>query len=198
MKARLWTTLSPEVDGIVYDFTEDRSAESLGQVLSGFDNGALVSDGYVCYETLAKKRPGLVSGGCWAHVLRKFRDALSEAPLLAALAMTQIGKLFDIEQRADGEQLSLEDRLALFDHEWSQFQSGLFYFYVSSTDQDTHMLWRNMDEDHPTRERSDGVGPLRPVPFCSGTAKAKSRSLRTPSCSRPRARHRSAHARGHR
>jgi predicted AlkP superfamily phosphohydrolase/phosphomutase len=49
----------------------------------------------------------------------------------------------------------LQERLALFDSLWSRYQDGLFYFYVSSTDQDTHMLWRNMDASHPMHDRSD-------------------------------------------
>lgn len=55
----------------------------------------------------------MVVAGCWAHALRKFRDALSEAPLLAVSAMTHIGKLFDLEKQATEAKLSPEDRLAL-------------------------------------------------------------------------------------
>ncbi len=63
--------------------------------------------------------------------------------------------IFTDEDYVKQAQLILEDRLQLFDYEWSQFKSGLFYFYVSSTDQDTHMLWRNMDETHPMHQASD-------------------------------------------
>ncbi len=52
-------------------------------------------------------------------------------------------------------ELILKERLALFHHEWSRFRTGLFYFYVSSTDQDAHMLWRNMDQTHPMHQASD-------------------------------------------
>ncbi len=52
-------------------------------------------------------------------------------------------------------ELVLKERLALFDYEWSRFRSGLFFFYVSSTDQDAHMLWRNMDKTHPMHQASD-------------------------------------------
>ena len=52
-------------------------------------------------------------------------------------------------------ELILEDRIRLFEHEWERFRDGLFFFYVSSTDQDTHMLWRNMDESHPMHGASD-------------------------------------------
>jgi predicted AlkP superfamily phosphohydrolase/phosphomutase len=52
-------------------------------------------------------------------------------------------------------ELLLQEQLALFRYEWSRFRSGLFFFYVSSTDQDAHMLWRNMDKTHPMHKASD-------------------------------------------
>lgn len=111
--AHLWTTTSPLVEGVLYDFTETRGHEHLFEMLPGFDEGVLLGDGYAGYDTFAKARSGIVVAGCWAHGLRKFRDALTEAPLLAASAMTHIGKLFDIEKDADANKVSLEGRLAL-------------------------------------------------------------------------------------
>lgn len=67
-------------------------------------------------------------------------------------------EVFKDEHYVTQAELILKDRMRLFEHEWSRFQSqssGLFYFYVSSTDQDTHMLWRNMDETHPMHDRAD-------------------------------------------
>lgn len=58
----------------------------------------------------------------------------------------------DYVQNAD---LLVKEQLSMFDYLWSRFDTGLFYFYVSSTDQDAHMLWRNMDETHPMHSRSD-------------------------------------------
>jgi len=59
------------------------------------------------------------------------------------------------EEYVKQSELILEERMALFDYEWSRFRSGLLYFYVSNTDQDTHMLWRNMDPTHPMHKESD-------------------------------------------
>ena len=59
------------------------------------------------------------------------------------------------EQYVGQAELILEERMRLFDHQWSRFSDGLFYFYVSSTDQDAHMLWRNMDPTHPKHGESD-------------------------------------------
>jgi predicted AlkP superfamily phosphohydrolase/phosphomutase len=59
------------------------------------------------------------------------------------------------EEYVKQAELILRERMALFDHQWARFKEGLFYFYVSSTDQDAHMLWRNMDETHPMHSASD-------------------------------------------
>lgn len=39
-----------------------------------------------------------------------------------------------------------------FDYELSKFDSGLFFFYFSSVDQNCHMLWRMFDPNHPLYE----------------------------------------------
>lgn len=112
-KARLWTLVSPEVEGVLYDFTERRSAECILEVLPGFEKGVLVGDGYVGYESFVTARPGVENAGCWAHALRKFREALDEAPLEALRAKTMIRELFLIERKADEDELSCDERLEL-------------------------------------------------------------------------------------
>ncbi len=64
-------------------------------------------------------------------------------------------RIIDDEGYVKQAELILKDRLRLFEYEWERYRDGLFFFYVSSTDQDTHMLWRNMDETHPMHEASD-------------------------------------------
>ncbi len=64
-------------------------------------------------------------------------------------------KVINDEEYVGQAELILKERMALFDHQWSRFENGLFYFYVSSTDQDAHMLWRNMDKTHPKHNESD-------------------------------------------
>lgn len=64
-------------------------------------------------------------------------------------------RIINDEQYVQQAELILEERLALFRHQWSRFSEGLFFFYVSSTDQDAHMLWRNMDSSHPKHGESD-------------------------------------------
>ena len=64
-------------------------------------------------------------------------------------------KIINDEQYVKQAELVLDERMALFDHQWARFDEGLFYFYVSSSDQDAHMLWRNMDVTHPMHKESD-------------------------------------------
>jgi len=54
----------------------------------------------------------------------------------------------------EGEFLEQDDMILregerMFDFEFERFDSGLLFYYVSSTDQRQHMFWRLMDEKHP-------------------------------------------------
>ncbi len=54
----------------------------------------------------------------------------------------------------EGEFLEQDDMIfregeRMFDYELSRFDSGLLFYYVSSTDQRQHMFWRLLDEKHP-------------------------------------------------
>jgi len=99
-EARLWTHLSPLVPGVVFDFTLDRGHDHVLDFLGEGIQGYLVGDGYAGYFTIAKKRPGLVVTGCWAHALRKARDAIKESPAEATSLVSMIGTLFGIEAEA--------------------------------------------------------------------------------------------------
>ena len=64
-------------------------------------------------------------------------------------------RIIDDEAYVKQAELILKERMALFDYEWSRFDSGFMFFYVSNTDQDAHMLWRNMDKTHPMHKEGD-------------------------------------------
>jgi len=42
-----------------------------------------------------------------------------------------------------------QESLAIYDYELDRFESGLLYYYISSTDQRSHMFWRLTDPEHP-------------------------------------------------
>ena len=54
--------------------------------------------------------------------------------------------------QADGV---LEERLALLDYALEDYDDGLLFFYFSSTDLQSHMLWWDSEEKHPTRSAGE-------------------------------------------
>ncbi|MFC2157847.1 alkaline phosphatase family protein [Acidobacteriota bacterium] len=46
------------------------------------------------------------------------------------------------------DDLVLEERQAMLEYEMSRLESGLLFYYVSSTDQRQHMFWRFLDKTH--------------------------------------------------
>jgi len=60
--------------------------------------------------------------------------------------------IFSNEEFLSQTRIVLDERLRAFYHEFSQFNEGLFFFYFSSVDQNTHVMWRDMDPTHPLYE----------------------------------------------
>ena len=112
-KAHLWTYTSPLSRGVVFDFALDWGSEHVAAFLGEKIEGYLVGDGYAGYGVIVQKYSALIEAGCWAHVLRKFRDALKESPVEASRMMRRIGKLFDIEREAVEAKLEPEAVRAL-------------------------------------------------------------------------------------
>ena len=57
--------------------------------------------------------------------------------------------IFDESEFLALEDVVLNERKEMFDYELSRFDSGLLFYYVSSTDERQHMFWRLMDKQHP-------------------------------------------------
>ena len=57
--------------------------------------------------------------------------------------------IFDESEFLALENVILNERKEMFDYELSRFDSGLLFYYVSSTDERQHMFWRLMDKQHP-------------------------------------------------
>ena len=55
----------------------------------------------------------------------------------------------DEEEFLEQDEMILREREQMFDYEFDRFDSGLLFYYVSSTDQRQHMFWRLLDESHP-------------------------------------------------
>jgi predicted AlkP superfamily phosphohydrolase/phosphomutase len=57
--------------------------------------------------------------------------------------------VFDDGEFLEQDNFVLQERMEIFDYELSRFESGLLFYYVSSTDQRQHMFWRLIDTEHP-------------------------------------------------
>jgi len=112
-QAYLWTFVNPEVDGVAYRFTAGRASDLLAAELGAF-YGFLMGDGYSGNRAAARKVAGtIVLCGCWAHTIRKFIEALCEAPGTAQLFRADIKRLYEVEREADEGELDHEARAAL-------------------------------------------------------------------------------------
>lgn len=85
---------------VIYDYDPSRSGEVPARLLAGYQ-GYLMTDGYDGYNQLAKTE-GIEHLVCWAHVRRKFVDAVKVQPKgthgHADQAVAMIGKLYAIER----------------------------------------------------------------------------------------------------
>jgi transposase len=92
----LWTCARPGGD-VVYRWETSRAADCLERTISKEFKGVIQCDGYGAYRTFAQSRAGLELAGCWAHVRRKFHEALEQSPRQAGWIMRQLQHLYRIE-----------------------------------------------------------------------------------------------------
>jgi predicted AlkP superfamily phosphohydrolase/phosphomutase len=57
----------------------------------------------------------------------------------------------------------LEERLALFEYAVKNYDDGLLFFYFSSSDLQSHILWWNSNDTHPSREEGDARDKMNHV-----------------------------------
>jgi transposase len=95
---QMWCLTAP---GLVYHrIYDDKSGETFDALVGNYD-GVIVCDALSTHTSSARAGPA-VQAGCWAHVFRRFRDALKDHPE-ARIAMTKIKKLYDLDASAAGD-----------------------------------------------------------------------------------------------
>jgi transposase len=90
----------------VFRFALSRKRAEPQSYLDGFE-GTLLTDGYSAYASL----PDVILANCMAHARRKFDEAASSSPVIAAQVIVLIGKLYQIER--DCASLDAESRRAV-------------------------------------------------------------------------------------
>lgn len=103
-ESRMWVYGSGERGGRpvrFFEYQPDRSGKHAAAFLKGF-TGCLVTDGYAGYNQVT----GAVRCGCWAHMRRKWREAMPKgattATSKAAVGYEYCNKLFALEKKFSG------------------------------------------------------------------------------------------------
>jgi len=81
---------------VVYDFTTSRSRAGPTEFLSGF-SGTLQVDGYAGYNKVVQECR-LIRAACWAHVRRKFENALKTEETMSAKILLLLQKIYRVER----------------------------------------------------------------------------------------------------
>jgi len=94
----LWTVNRPGAE-VFYHWQTSRAAACLDHLVPASFAGILQCDGYSGYRAFADQRDQIALAGCWAHVRRKFYEALEQAPRVSGWLLRQIQNLYRIEGR---------------------------------------------------------------------------------------------------
>lgn len=118
----MWVYHAPPQKGVLFEYHPSRAAESVKDTLTNFE-GYLQTDGYQVYEKTGQKAT-VTHLGCWAHVRRKFENALTSDPKRASVVMEYIQLLYEVEahirsqnlSEKDAKELRLKDSLRITNH----------------------------------------------------------------------------------
>lgn len=103
---QMWCLTAPGL--VVHAIRDDKGAATFKALTAGY-RGVIVCDALKTHEAGARGNDDIVLAGCWAHVFRKFEEAMPDHPD-ARHALEWIGQLYEIDSQAGGD---LEKRAEL-------------------------------------------------------------------------------------
>ena len=112
VKGYIWMIRAVMRDLVFFHYDYGSRAQKVALELFKNYQGVIQTDGYAAYDIYENKK-GVLPIGCWAHSRRRFEEALKEDKARAEYALGQIGLLYDVERRADDENLSFGQRAEL-------------------------------------------------------------------------------------
>lgn len=104
-KWQMWCLTAPGV--VVHRIRDDKSAATFKDLVGGY-RGTIVCDDLGTHEAGAREGPGIVLANCWAHVYRRFEEAMPDHPE-AEKAVAWIGELYEIDRKSDGDLVRLAE-----------------------------------------------------------------------------------------
>lgn len=112
----LWTCSRPGGD-VIYHWHTSRAAACLENIIPVNFRGTVQCDGYSAYRAFADTRATIQLAGCWAHVRRKFYEALEQSPRTGGWLLRQIQNLYQIESRLRERRAGPQLRAAVRAHQ---------------------------------------------------------------------------------
>jgi len=87
--------------GVIFYWQTSRAAACLGKIIPVDFSGTIQCDGYQGYDAFQRSRPAgeITLAGCWAHVRRKFFEAIEHASKEAALVLHLLQSLYRTEEK---------------------------------------------------------------------------------------------------
>ena len=126
-ESRMWVYATGERSGKqvrIFEYQPDRNGERAARFLKGYDK-CLVTDGYAGYNKVS----GVTRCGCWAHMRRKWREAMPKGATTqtsqAAIGYEYCNKLFSLEKKfaelsdVEREKMRQMKAVPLLDAYWS-------------------------------------------------------------------------------
>jgi transposase len=104
-KWQMWCLTAPGV--VVHRIRDDKSAATFKELVGNYC-GTIVCDDLGTHEAGAREGPGIALANCWAHVYRRFQEAMPDHPE-AEKALAWIGALYEIDRKADGDLVRLAE-----------------------------------------------------------------------------------------
>jgi transposase len=98
-KWQMWCLTAPGV--VVHRIRDDKSAATFKELVGSYQ-GTIVCDDLGTHEAGAREGPGIVLANCWAHVYRRFEEAMPDHPE-AEKALAWIGSLYEIDRTASDD-----------------------------------------------------------------------------------------------
>jgi transposase len=120
---QMWCLTAPGV--VVHRIRDDKSAATFKELVGDYC-GTIVADALGTHEAGAREGPGIVLAGCWAHVFRRFNEALPDHPD-SERALEWIGALYDIDRSGERDLVRIgELRRAQAPAILAEFKNWLF------------------------------------------------------------------------
>ena len=112
VKGYIWLVRSVMTGRLFFHYDHGSRSQKTAMALLRDFQGALQTDGYEVYAMYENKK-GVLPLGCWAHARRKFTEAQKNDRERAEYALEQIGLLYEIERKADAEEMDYDQRADL-------------------------------------------------------------------------------------